>query len=43
MLDEDYTSYGDALAVLELEPLWERRIGICTNFAKKAIKSEKLN
>ena len=43
ILDEDYTSYGDALAVLDLEPLWERRIGICTNFAQKAIKSEKFS
>ena len=43
ILDEDYSSYGDALAGLDLEPLWERRIGICTNFAQKAIKSEKFS
>ena len=43
MLDEDYTSYGDALTVLDLKPLWERRLDICTNFAQKAIKSEKFS
>ena len=39
MLDED----GDALAVLDLEPLWERRKDICTNFAKRAIKCERFS
>ena len=41
MLGEKYTSYENALNVLEMETLSDRRSALCLGFAKKAYISEK--
>ena len=43
ILGENYTNYTEAMNSLSLETLEERRVGICTNFAKKAIKHPKFS
>ena len=41
ILKESYVSYAQALAVLNLETLTDRRDTLCLNFAKKCLKHEK--
>jgi hypothetical protein len=41
VLGEDYTGYADALAKVGLDTLEERRLKLCQNFAKKAVKDPK--
>ena len=43
ILAENYTSYGEALEELSLDRLAERRMTICTDFAKKALKHDKFS
>ena len=43
MLGDYYTKYRDALQTLCLQPLKDRRLDICTNFAKKAMKNAKFS
>ena len=41
ILGENYENYTNALEILELETLKERRFKLCEKFAKKALKHEK--
>ena len=41
ILGDNYSSYGDALNLLERDKLSDRRYVICENFVKKAIKHPK--
>ena len=43
ILGVNYTDYKSALDYLSLDTLEKRRIGICTNFAKKAVKHPKFS
>ena len=43
ILDKNYTGYKDALEVLDLDSLKERRLQICTTFALKAYKHPKFS
>ena len=42
ILSEEYKSYENALNILELEKLDERREILCLQFAKKCLKNEKM-
>ena len=42
ILSEEYKSYENALNILELEKLDERREILCLQFAKKCLKNEKI-
>ena len=41
IIGENYKSYSNALEILELETLEERRFRLCEKFAKKSLKHEK--
>ena len=41
ILGKEYKGYEEALKILELESLEERRLTICEKFAKKAVKHPK--
>ena len=41
ILQDDYTSYEEALDDLDLQPLRERRDQMCLNFAKRCVKHPK--
>ena len=43
ILGVNYTDYKSALDYLSLDTLEQRRMGICTNFAKKAVKHPKFS
>ena len=41
ILEKDYHNYSHALEQVDLETLEERRLKLCTNFAKKAARDPK--
>ena len=41
MLKENYTSYGNALSIMRLENLQDRRLMLCERFVKKCLEFEK--
>ena len=41
IMGETYSSYSNALHILDMETLVDRRTALCLSFAKKAYKSEK--
>ena len=43
MLGDNYTNYSDALQTLCLQPLKDRRLDMCMNFAQKALKNDKFS
>ena len=43
MLGDNYTNYSDALQTLCLQPLKDRRLDTCMNFAQKAMKTDKFS
>ena len=43
ILAEEYTTYREALAEFNLESLEDRRIKLCTKFAKKAVRNDKFS
>lgn len=43
ILGRDYISYDDSLAILDLKSLHDRRVGMCTNFAQKALTSDRFS
>ena len=42
ILGKKYTSYSDALKILKIEPLKDRRKLLCLKFAKNCLKVDKL-
>ena len=43
ILGEEYTKYSNALKILKLDTLVDRREGLCLRFANKAYASDKFN
>ena len=41
ILGDDYVSYKDALEELNVKSLEDRRVQLCSKFAKKAVKNDK--
>ena len=43
ILGSDYGSYRNALSILNMEALGDRRHNLCVKFAQKSLKHEKYN